>query len=112
MYLFFGLTGEDPPASVDVAASLLAFGASFGWPLLGSRSVADVVRRGCRLGLLVTVLLPVVAVAVLLLWENAQGRRDLGMGGLILYNVPFIGLGLAAVLAVVFGLGARWAVRR
>lgn len=112
VYLWFGLTGEDPPAAISSAMAIFAFGAAFGWPLYGAGCSAEVVRRGCHLGLLVALLLPLVAIAVLLLWQNASGRPDLGMGGLILYNLPFIALGVAAVLAIVFGLGSRWAGRR
>jgi len=112
VYLFFGITGEDPSAPVTYAAAVAAFGFAFGWPLLAAARPAEVVRRGCRLGLLVSLLLPVVAVAVLLLWQNAAGRRDLGMGGLMLYSLPVVALAVAAVLALLFGFGSWLAVRR
>lgn len=79
---------------------------------LRTRRVAEVVGRSCRHGLLVAVLLPIVTFAVLMLWHSSSGRRDLGMGGLILYNLPFIGLGVATVLGVAFVLGGRSAARR
>jgi hypothetical protein len=87
-YLFFGITGEDPPPSYNVSAAVAAFGVALAWPLLGTVRAAEVVRRSCRLGGIVTVLLPVVTIAVLLLWQSSTGRRDLGMGGLMLYSLP------------------------
>lgn len=112
VYLFFGITGEDPSAIFSFLAAGLAFGFAFGGPLVRARRPAQVVRRACQLGLLVAVLLPVVAVAVLLLWQSVPGRPDLGMGGLMLYSLPFVALGVAAVLALASGLGIRLAGRR
>lgn len=112
VYLFFGLTGEEPPAAVTAGFGILAFGVAVGWPLYRARGVAEAVLRSCRLGSLLALLLPVVAIAVLLLWQNATGRRDLGMGGLMLFSLPVVALAVAAVLVVAFGLGARWAAQR
>lgn len=112
VYLFFGLTGDDPPAAFSFVTAVVAFGLAFGWPLYRSHRPAEVVWRGCRLGLVVALLLPLVSIAVLFLWQNASGRRDLGMGGLMLYSLPFVALGMAAVLAIAFGLGTRGAGRR
>jgi hypothetical protein len=111
-YLCFGLTGEDPPEAFSFLAAVVSFGFAFGWMLFRARRPAHVVRRGCQLGLLISVLLPVVVIAVLLLWQNASDRPDLGMGGLMFYTLPYIALGVAAVLAIVFGLGIRLAERR
>lgn len=112
VYLFFGLTGKEPADAIELAAFLLAFGSAFLLPLYRARRTAQVVQRSCRLGLLVAVLLPVVTIVVLMLWQSTPGRRDLGMGGLILYNLPFIALAMAAVLGVAFALGSRAAARR
>lgn len=112
VYLFFGVTGEDPPRSYNVAAAVAAFGAALAWPLFGTVRPAEVVRRSCRLGGIAAVLLPVVAIAVLLLWEGSTGRRDLGMGGLMLYSMPIVAFGGALVLALVFWLFDRSARKR
>lgn len=112
LYLTFGLTGHDAPASLHLVFLVAAFGLAAGWPLRGTRRPAEVVVRSCRLGVVVVLLLPVVAVAVLLLWQNAPGRPDLGMGGLMLYNVPIIAFGLALVLTVAFWIIGRLAERR
>lgn len=112
VYLFFGVAGEDPPRGYNVAAGVLAFGVALAWPLLGTVRPAEVVRRSCRLGGIAAVLLPVVTVAVLLLWESAAGRRDLGMGGLMLYSMPVVAFGVAGVLALVFWLCDRSAAKR
>lgn len=112
LYLTFGLTGHDAPASLHLVFLVAAFGLAAGWPLRGTRRPAEVVVRSCRLGVVVVLLLPVVAVAVLLLWQHAPGRPDLGMGGLMLYNVPIIAFGLALVLSATFWTIGRLAERR
>src|SRR5688500_18278209 len=106
-YLFFGLTGEAPPWSYNMTAAVAAFGFALAWPLLGPARPAEVVRRSCRLGGIASVLLPIVTIAVLLLWESSTGRRDLGMGGLMLYSMPIVAFGVALVLAM-----ALWACDR
>jgi hypothetical protein len=111
-YLFFGVTGEDPPRGYNVVAAVAAFGVALAWPLLGTVRPAEVVRRSCRLGGIATVLLPVVTIAVLLLWESSTGRRDLGMGGLMLYSMPIVAFGVALVLALIFWLCDRSAGKR
>lgn len=105
-YLFFGITGEDPPRYYNVVAGVAAFGIALAWPLLGTERPAEVVRRSCRLGGIAAVLLPIVSVAVLLIWESSTGRRDLGMGGLMLYSMPFVAFGVALLLTL-----ALWACR-
>jgi hypothetical protein len=112
VYLFFGITGEDPPASYSVMAAVAAFGVALAWPLFGTVRPAEVVRRSCRLGGIASVLLPIVTIAVLLLWQNSTGRRDLGMGGLMLYSMPVVAFGVALVLAFVFWLCDRSAAKR
>lgn len=112
VYLFFGITGKDPQGAFSLLAAVVTFGFTFGWPIFRAHRPAQVVRRGCQLGLLVSGLLPVAAIAVMLLWENASGRPDLGMGGMMLYALPYVALGVAAVLAIIFGLGIRFAERR
>lgn len=111
VYLFFGVTGEDPPRAYNVAAAVAAFGVAFAWPVSGTVRPAEVVRRSCRLGGIAAVLLPVVTIAVLLLWESAGGRRDLGMGGLMLYSMPIAAFAIALVLALVFWICDRYAAK-
>lgn len=111
-YLYFGVTGGDPPHSYSVIAAIAAFGVALVWPLLDTVRPAEVVRRGCRLGGVVAMLLPIVSIAVLLLWEGSSGRRDLGMGGLMLYSMPIIAFGFALVLALALWLCDRSAVKR
>jgi hypothetical protein len=103
-YLWFGLTGEDAPAAFNAAAGMFAFGLALGWPLHGARRPAEVIQRGCQLGQVLALLLPVVAIVVLLLWENASDRPDLGMGGLMLYSLPVVAFGAAVALLLVFWL--------
>lgn len=112
VYLWFGFTGEDASPQVNLAACLLAFGVAFGWPLRRAQRPLQVLRRGCTLGMVLAVLLPLAGIAVLLLWQNAKDRVDLGMGGLMLYSFPLVAFGAAVVLVIVFGLGRRWASRR
>jgi hypothetical protein len=112
VYLFFGVTGEDPPRSYSMVAAVAAFGGALAWPLLGAARPAEVVRRSCRLGGIATVLLPIVTIAVLLLWESSTGRRDLGMGGLMLYSMPIVAFGTALVLALAFWFCDRSAAKR
>jgi hypothetical protein len=94
------------------SASPAAFGVALTWPLLGTARPAEVVRRSCRLGGIATLFLPIVSIAVLLLWESSTGRRDLGMGGLMLYSMPIVAFGVALVLALFFWLCDRSAAKR
>lgn len=112
VYLWFGATGGELSASANgviVALALMACGA---WSLSGAERAAQVVHRACRLGIAVAIALPIVAIAVLLLWVNASGRRDLGMGGLMLYSLPVVAFVASIVLVVVFGIGRRLAAKR
>lgn len=111
-YFGFGLTGGDLSAAGEVVLALAAFGAAVLWPLYRTVRPAEVVLRGCRLGVVAALLLPLVALAVLWMWEAASGRPDLGMGGMILYSAPYVSLGLALVLLLLFGLGSHVASRR
>jgi len=112
VYLFFGITGEDPPRSYSVLAAGAAFGFALAWPLFGTTQAAEVVRRSCRLGGIAALLLPVVSIAVLLIWQGSTGRRDLGMGGLMLYSMPVVAFGIALVMALVLWLCDRAAAKR
>ena len=112
VYLFFGFTGEDAPRGYNLVAALLAFGVALGWPLFGATQAAEVVRRSCRLGGLAAVLLPLVSIAVLLMWQSSTGRRDLGMGGLMLYSMPVVAFAIALLAAVVLWLCDRAAAKR
>lgn len=112
VYLWFGATGGELSASANgviVALALMACGA---WSLSGAERAAQVVHRACRLGIAVAIALPIVTIAVLLLWVNASGRRDLGMGGLMLYSLPVVAFVASIVLVVVFGIGRRLAAKR
>lgn len=112
IYLAFGLTGDDATTWVNGLSAVVAFGLALGWPLHGTARPAQVVQRGCRLGSKVALLLPVVTIAVLLIWENADNRPDLGMGGLMLYSMPVVALGLTVVLVIGFSIGERLAAKR
>lgn len=112
LYLLFGLTGEDAPRPVTWATALGCGGGVWAWVLRGGATPAGVVARGARLGIAVALLLPVVAVAVLLLWQHVPGRRDLGMGGLMLYNVPLVALAMTLILVPIFWGVMRLAQRR
>ena len=112
VYLFFGVTGEDPPRSYNVLAAVTAFGIALAWPLFGAVQAAEVVRKSCRLGGIAAVLLPIVSIAVLVMWESSTGRRDLGMGGLMLYSMPIVAFGIALVVALVFWFCDRSAAKR
>lgn len=111
-YLNFGLTGRDWSPGVAWLAAFALTGLATAWALRGAGRPAAAIRRGCNLGVLLAILLPIVAVAVLLLWEDASDRPDLGMGGMMLYSMPFVAVGLAVVLVLGFGVGARLAARR
>jgi EamA domain-containing membrane protein RarD len=111
-YLWFGATGDELAGAASAGVVALALAAAVAWALFDAERAAQVVHRACRLGIAVAIALPIVTVAVLLLWENASGRRDLGMGGLMLYSLPVVAFVAAIVLVVVFGLGRRLAAKR
>lgn len=112
VYLWFGLTGEHPPPVINIAAFLAAIGLAMGGPLYRAQRPAQVVQRSCRLGLAVSLLLPIVTIAVLVLWQRSTGRPDLGMGGLMLFNLPIIAFVVTLVLAILFSLCSQSAARR
>jgi len=112
LYLWFGITGEDPPSGANLVVAVAAFAGALTWSWRGSTRIADVIRNACRLGIALSIALPIVTIAVLLIWENASGRRDLGMGGLALYSIPVVAFVAAVVLVIAFGIGRRLAQRR
>lgn len=112
LYLWFGITGEDPPSGANLVLAVAAFAGALIWSWRGSTRIADVIRNACRLGIALSIALPIVAVAVLLIWVNASGRRDLGMGGLALYSMPVVAFVAAVVLVIAFGIGRRLAQKR
>lgn len=111
-YLVFGLTGADPSSGVKWIIAAGAYGCVVAYSRYGTRAIAEVVWRACRLGIACSILLPIVAIAVLLIWVNARARPDLGMGGLALYSIPFVAFVLSVVLVIAFGIGRRLAARR
>lgn len=112
LYLWFGITGGDPPPGANLVVALAAFAAALTWSWRSATRIADVVRNACRLGIALSIALPLVTIAVLLIWENASGRRDLGMGGLALYSIPVVAFVAAIVLVIAFGIGRRLAEKR
>ena len=112
VYLWFGVTAADPPGVVKVAIATAAYVMVIAHARSGARQRAEVVLRACRLGIGVTMLLPLVTIAVLLIWVNAPARPDLGMGGLALYSIPVVAFLLSIVLVVAFGIGRRLALSR
>jgi len=111
VYLWFGMTGKEPTSLINAATFTVAFGIAFGWPLYRTQLLAELLCRGCRLGIIVSLLLPLVSIAVLLVWENSV-RPDLGMGGLMLYNMPFVSLAAAIIFVALFSLGHLLATRQ
>lgn len=112
VYLWFGLIGDDPPTAVKAATGVVSFALAILWPLRSAGRPAEVVERSCRLGIGLAILLPIVAIVVLLLWVNVPGRRDLGMGGLMLYSMPVVAIVGTVVLVMAFGVGRRLAMKR
>lgn len=111
-YLWFGLTGKDVPNPLATVLGIVAYAVPLLVVRVRATRPAIVVRRGCRLGLVVTALLPVVSFGVLMLWESATNRADLGMGGLMLYALPYVSLGVACVLGIVFAYAGQRATLR
>ncbi|HJU42243.1 MAG TPA: hypothetical protein VJ691_05490 [Vicinamibacterales bacterium] len=110
-YLYFGATAVDPPQQVKWMIAVAAYAMVMSYTTYGARSSAEVVLRACRLGITVSIALPIVTLAVLLIWVYARVRPDLGMGGLALYSIPIVALVVAIVLVIAFGTG-RWLARR
>ena len=111
-YLWFGWTAADPSQNMKWFIAAAAYGVVVSYTTYGARSPAEVGLRACRLGIAVSILLPIVCLAVLLIWVNARVRPDLGMGGLALYSIPIVAFVVAIVLVIVFGTGRRLALRR
>lgn len=110
-YLVFGLSGDDPSPGVKWMIAATAYLLAVLYASYGARRPAEAVLRACRLGIACSIMMPIVGLAVLLIWVNASGRPDLGMGGLALYSIPIVALGLASVLVMAFGIG-RWLAGR
>ena len=112
VYLWFGLSGADLPGSQQAIVALGSWAAVVAWSLRGTARAAGVVLRAARLGIAVSIALPVVAVGVLLLWEASEGRRDLGMGGMMLYSMPVVTFVAAIVLVMIFAALRSAAAKR
>lgn len=111
VYLWFGLTGGDAAPPVTGAIGLLSLAVTSGWSLRGTLGAAEAALRGSRLGIAVAMTLPVVALAVMLLWHAAEARRDLGMGGLMLYSMPVVAFIVSIILIAIFAT-VRWLAGR
>lgn len=111
-YLYVGVTAADPPLHLKWSIAAAAYGAVIGYATSGARRPAEVALRACRLGIAVSILLPVICLAVLLVWVNARARPDLGMGGLALYSIPIVAFAVSIVLVIAFAAGRRLAMRR
>lgn len=111
-YLWFGVAAVDPSPNMKWFIAAAAYGMVVSYTTYGARAPAEVVLRGCQLGIAVSILLPIVCLAVLLIWVNARMRPDLGMGGLALYSIPIVAFVVSIVLVIAFGTGRRLALRR
>ena len=111
-YLWFGVTAVDPSHNMKWFIAAAAYGMVVSYTTYGARASAEVALRACRLGIAVSILLPMVCLAVLLIWVNARMRPDLGMGGLALYSIPIVAFVVAIVLVIAFGTGRRLALKR
>jgi hypothetical protein len=112
MYLWFGITGEDSWRPIDLLIAVIVYGGALTGLVRGAERPAEVVHRACRLGIGLSIALPIVTVAVLLMWVNAEGRPDLGMGGLMLYSMPVVAFLAAVILVMIFAVGRRQAEKR
>lgn len=112
LHLAFGMTSAATSPLGAAFAALAAFGFVFSWLAIRGGSTWVVVQRGCRLGILVSALLPVVAILALFLWRTTGGRRDVRAGGLMLHDAPAIAFVVSLVLIVAFLAGLRMARRR
>lgn len=111
-YLYFGWTAFDPPLPVKWGIAVAAYAMVIAYTTYGARGSAEVALRACRFGIGVSILLPIVCLAVLLIWVNARVRPDLGMGGLALYSIPIVAFVVSIVLVIAFGTGRRLALKR
>lgn len=111
-YLWFGVMAADPPQTMKWFIAAAAYGMVVSYATYGARASAEVALRACRLGLAVSILLPIVCLAVLFIWVNARVRPDLGMGGLALYSIPVVAFVVSLVLLIAFATGRRLALKR
>jgi|SRR5688500_2675397 len=111
-YLWFGVTAVDPSQAMKWFIAAAAYGMVVSYTTYGARGSAEVALRACRLGIAVSLLLPIVCLAVLVIWVKARARPDLGMGGLALYSIPIVAFVVSIVLVIAFGTGRRLALRR
>ena len=111
-YMWFGVTAVDPSKNMKWFIAAAAYGMVVSYTTYGARASAAVALRACRLGIVVSILLPIVCLAVLVIWTNARVRPDLGMGGLALYSIPVVAFVVSIVLVIAFGTGRRLALRR
>lgn len=111
-YLWFGITGADPSGPVKWMIAAAAYGMVVAHTTYGARGTAEAVLRACRLGIACSILLPIVALAVLLIWVNARVRPELGMGGLALYSIPIVAFVISIVLVITFAAVRRLAQKR
>jgi hypothetical protein len=111
-YLWFGVTAFDPSQNIKWFIAAAAYGVVVAYTTYGTRTSAEVALRACRLGIAASILLPIVCLAVLVIWVNGRMRPDLGMGGLALYSIPIVAFVVSIVLVIAFGTGRRLALKR
>jgi hypothetical protein len=118
LYLYFGITAKDPSRTIIFLSALIAFSLSFVLLLIRSQRPVQVLRRACFLGLIVSILLPLVAYKTFVLIESASSPqhknllRDIGEGGMIFSGILFFSFPIGVGLVLVFALGYFLAGRR
>lgn len=101
-------SGKDASDTIAGLIGVAALLAAAMFALHRTTTPAGVVRRGCRLGMLASVLLPVLVSCGMLTWTDSAS----GMGGLTLYVILIMAFVTGALSFAGFFLGSRLAAQQ
>jgi hypothetical protein len=112
MYPVYGLTGEVLHPFFHVLTCLIVFLILWSWALIGSQKNFEIMYRSCRLGSLLTLLLPFSTGMTSLFWVlNVTERPEAILSGYSAVEIPVFTAGAAILLIILFLFGSYTAAK-
>jgi hypothetical protein len=113
LYPLYGITGGPVHPYFHVTTLLVATMFIWSWAYLDNDSTAEVVYRCCRLGAILSLLLPLITGMISLLWlMQAVYRPAEFLDSFNLFEIPALASAATIVLVLLFLLGSYLAARK
>ena len=112
MYPVSGVTGNIMHPFYHYLTCLIVFLVLWSWTLLGSEDLPEIIYRSCRLGALLSLLLPAVTAIISFLWVVSEAGRPIGfLDGYSALEIPVYAAASALLFIVLFLTGSYFAAR-